>query len=365
MVLSPKYNKSNLNSYIGKYDSNGRISDSLKESYFKEIPRIGLLGCGGWGKNLARNFYNLNALKVICDPAKSALESANENAPDVEVIDNYKDVIKCSEIDALVIATPAYTHFKLAAAALSAGKDVFVEKPLALNASDGEKLKQMAVKNQRILMVGHLLEYHPAILKLQDLIKDGKLGIINYIYSNRLNFGKIRTEENALWSFAPHDMAVILRLIGEMPVKVTCNGGNYLKSKLDDVTISTLEFRAGQKAHVFVSWLNPFKEQKLVVMGDRRMAVFDDVQSTDKLKIYDQNVDYDDQLPVLKKCGENVIKYSMVEPLRAECEHFIKCVQTSTEPLTNAKSAVNVLKVLEACQISLTKGGTPINIKDR
>ena len=364
MVLLSKDNKSNLNYNIGRYDSNRRISDNLKESYFKKIPRIGLLGCGGWGKNLARNFYNLDALKVVCDPVKSALESANENAPGVEIIDNYKDVIKSSEIDALVIATPAYTHFKLAAAALDAGKDVFVEKPLALNVSHGEKLKQMAVKNERILMVGHLLEYHPAILKLQDLIKDRKLGIVNYIYSNRLNFGKIRTEENALWSFAPHDMAVILRLIGEMPVKVTCNGGNYLKSKLADVTISTLEFRTGQNAHVFVSWLNPFKEQKLVVMGDRRMAVFDDVLITDKLKMYDQKVDYNDQLPVLNKCGADVIGYSMVEPLRAECEHFIKCIQTRSEPLTNAKSGVDVLKVLEACQESLRKSGAPIIIKD-
>lgn len=360
MVFPSKYNKSDLNYYKGKYSGNEHNSDKIKKSYLLDSPRIALLGCGGWGKNLMRIFHNLGALKLVCDPVKSATDFAEKNAPRVGLTDNFNDVIKSSEIDALVIATPADTHFELAARALDAGKDVFVEKPLALDVYHGEKLKQVAEKNKRILMVGHLLEYHPAILKLQDLIKDNKLGVINYIYSNRLNFGKIRIKENALWSFAPHDMAVILRLIGEMPVKVTCNGGNYLNSKLADVTVSTLEFSTGQKAHVFVSWLNPFKEQKLVVMGDRRMAVFDDVLTSNKLKLYDQKVDFNDRFPVLNKFGVDVIEYSKVEPLKAECEHFIKCIQTRKEPLTNAKSGVDVLKVLKACQESLTKGGTPI-----
>ena len=329
-----------------------------------ETPHIALLGCGYWGKNLARNLYELGALRLVCDPAESGQAAAAENAPGVATSSEFNDALRSGDIEAVVIATPAETHFELAAAALHAGKDVFVEKPLALKASEGEQLKDLAQELGRVLMVGHLLEYHPAVVRLHELIDAGELGNVNYIYSNRLNFGKVRTEENALWSFAPHDVAVILRLFGEMPVEVTCAGGSYLTPGLADVTVSTLLFQSGRRAHIFVSWLNPFKEQKLVVMGEQRMAVFNDVATEDKLVLYDQRVDFQEALPVLQNDGQQAIVLSGDEPLRRECKHFLECVATRSTPLTDAESGVRVLRVLEACQASLEENGRPISLDE-
>jgi UDP-2-acetamido-3-amino-2,3-dideoxy-glucuronate N-acetyltransferase len=329
-----------------------------------ETPHIALLGCGYWGKNLARNLYELGALRLVCDPAESGQAAAAENAPGVATSSEFNDALRSGDIEAVVIATPAETHFELAAAALHAGKDVFVEKPLALQASEGEQLKDLAQELGRVLMVGHLLEYHPAVVRLHELIDAGELGNVNYIYSNRLNFGKVRTEENALWSFAPHDVAVILRLLGEMPVEVTCAGGSYLTPGLADVTVSTLLFQSGRRAHIFVSWLNPFKEQKLVVMGEQRMAVFNDVTAEDKLVLYDQRVDFQEAMPVLQNDGQQAIVLSGDEPLRRECKHFLECVATRSTPLTDAESGVRVLRVLEACQASLQENGCPISLDE-
>ena len=329
-----------------------------------KAPHIALLGCGYWGKNLARNLHELGALRLVCDPAESGRLTAAEIAPRVETSSEFNDALRSGDIEAVVIATPAETHFELAAAALNAGKDVFVEKPLALQASEGEQLNDLAQELGRVLMVGHLLEYHPAVVRLHELIDAGELGNVNYIYSNRLNFGKVRTEENALWSFAPHDVAVILRLLGEMPVEVTCAGGSYLTPGLADVTVSTLLFQSGRRAHIFVSWLNPFKEQKLVVMGEQRMAVFNDVTAEDKLVLYDQRVDFHEAMPVLQIDGQQAIALSDDEPLRRECEHFLECVATRNIPLTDAESGVRVLRVLEACQASLQENGRPISLDE-
>jgi UDP-2-acetamido-3-amino-2,3-dideoxy-glucuronate N-acetyltransferase len=213
-------------------------------------------------------------------------------------------------------------------------------------------------------MVGHLLEYHPAILRLRALVGEGSLGRVNYIYSNRLNFGKIRTEENALWSFAPHDIAVILRLVGEMPIQVTCSGGSYVTPNLADVTVSCLQFSGGLRAHIFVSWLNPFKEQKLVVVGDRKMAVFNDTTPQDKLVLYDQRVDLNNRQPVLQKHGVQTIEIPADEPLRNECLHFLECVRTRQQPLSDAASGIDVLRVLQACQSSLQLNGRPVVLGD-
>ena len=191
-----------------------------------ETRHVALLGCGYWGKNLARNLHELGVLQLVCDPAESGRIAAAENAPGVSISSEFNDALKSDDIEAVAIATPAETHFELVSAALKVGKDVFVEKPLALQASEGEQLKDLAPERGCILMVGHLLEYHPAVVRLHELVDAGELGNVNYIYSNRLNFGKVRTEENALWSFAPHDVAVTLRLLGEMPVEVTCAGGS-------------------------------------------------------------------------------------------------------------------------------------------
>ena len=325
---------------------------------------VAVLGCGYWGQNLVRNFYRLGALALVCDPALGARERAAEVAPGVPVRTDPQEAIDRSDIRAVVIATPAETHHDLTLRALAAGKDVLVEKPLALNYEQGVAMRADAERRGRVLMVGHLLEYHPAVLELRRIIATGALGRVNYMYSNRLNFGKIRTEENALWSFAPHDVAVILRLMGELPIQVTCTGGSYVTPNLADVTVSCLLFSSGVRAHVFVSWLNPFKEQKLVVVGDRKMAVFNDVSPDQKLTLYDQRVDVNNRQPVLQKGEAEVVPLPAEEPLLRECQHFIDCVLSRKPPLSDASSGIDVLRVLQACQTSLQLGGQPVVVSE-
>jgi predicted dehydrogenase len=325
---------------------------------------VAVLGCGYWGQNLVRNFHNLDALKVVCDPAPGIRSKVASIAPGVEIADDYNRVFDRSDIRAVVIATPAETHHELTMRALAAGKDVLVEKPLALVYTEGAAMRKEAEKTGRILMVGHLLDYHPAVLALRRLVSEGALGRVNYVYSNRLNFGKIRTREDALWSFAPHDIGVILRLAGEMPIEVTCSGGSYITPNLADVTVSCLHFRMGVRAHIFVSWLNPFKEQKLVVVGDRKMAVFNDVLKTDKLVLYDQRVDLNDRQPVLQKGEMETISVAADEPLQKECEHFLECVRTRQVPTSTATKGLEVLRVLQACQVSLQLNGRPVVLEE-
>jgi UDP-2-acetamido-3-amino-2,3-dideoxy-glucuronate N-acetyltransferase len=328
------------------------------------MTRLAVFGCGYWGQNLVRNFHQLGALAMVCDLAESGRTRARELSPGVEVVDNFEAALRRDDIAAVALATPAETHRVLAIAAMEAGKDVFVEKPMALDAKQGAEMNRVAAARGRILMVGHLLEYHPAVLKLREMIDAGELGRVNYIYSNRLNFGKIRTEENALWSFAPHDIAVILRLFGAMPIEVTCVGGSYLTPNLADVTVSCLHFPSGQRAHIFVSWLNPFKEQKLVVFGDRQMAVFNDMEKEGKLVVYNQRVEFDNRKPILQKGEATAVSLSGDEPLRNECQHFLECVRARQQPLTDGANGVEVLKVLQACQTSLQLNGRPVTLMD-
>jgi UDP-2-acetamido-3-amino-2,3-dideoxy-glucuronate N-acetyltransferase len=328
------------------------------------MARVAVFGCGYWGQNLVRNFHQLGALAMVCDLAESGRARARELSPTSEVVDNFEAVLKRDDVEGVVLATPAETHRDLAIRAMEAGKDVFVEKPMALDAREGFEMQRVAEQRGRILMVGHLLEYHPAVLKLKEMITAGTLGKVNYIYSNRLNFGKIRTEENALWSFAPHDIAVILRLFGSMPIEVTCVGGSYLTPNLADVTVSCLHFSSGQRAHIFVSWLNPFKEQKLVVFGDKQMAVFNDMEKDGKLVVYNQRVDFDNRKPVLQKGESTPVAIAASEPLRNECEHFLECVRTRKKPVTDGMNGIHVLQVLQACQMSLQLNGRPIVLSD-
>jgi UDP-2-acetamido-3-amino-2,3-dideoxy-glucuronate N-acetyltransferase len=250
----------------------------------------------------------------------------------------------------VAIATPAETHGRLVRQSLEAGKDVLVEKPLCLSSHEGKELVALAAETDRMLMVGHLLWYHPAILKLKELVDAGELGRIQYISSNRLNLGKIRREENILWSFAPHDVSVILGLVGEMPDMVEAWGGNYLHDKIADVTVSVLSFASGVKAHIFVSWLHPFKEQKLIVVGDRKMAVFDDTEPENKLSLYPFSIEWKSRVPVPVKGSPEPVNLDWVEPLRAECQHFLNSIETRELPRTDAEEALRVLTVLEACQ---------------
>jgi len=282
--------------------------------------------------------------------------------PQVTVTTDLNAVLRDPAIDACAIATPAAHHAELTRQALRAGKDVFVEKPLALTVREAEGLVGLAEKHGRILMVGHLLEYHPAVERLGELVRQGELGKIQYVYSSRLNLGRIRTEENALWSFAPHDIHVLLRLLGELPVDVACQGGSYLNHQLADVTMSVLKFASGVRGHVFVSWLHPFKEQKLIVVGDRKMVVFDDTSPVDKLLLYPHRVDWIERVPVAVKAEAESIPLPDVEPLAQECQHFLDCLVRRQRPRTDGASGVAVLRVLEACQRSLEGGGVPISL---
>jgi predicted dehydrogenase len=240
---------------------------------------------------------------------------------------------------------------------------VYVEKPLTLHCHEAETLTALAEREGRILMVGHLLEYHPAITRLNELIESGELGRLEYIYSNRLNLGKVRREENALWSFAPHDISVILLLLKQMPIQVAATGGTYLQPNVADVTVSTMLFNRGVRAHLFVSWLHPYKEQKLVVVGERRMAVFDDVRKTEKLQVYEKKIDLvNGQFVVERPTGQNV-EFPADEPLLLECRHFVDCVETRRTPKTDGHDGWRVLKVLEASQRSLTMNGEPVQLE--
>jgi UDP-2-acetamido-3-amino-2,3-dideoxy-glucuronate N-acetyltransferase len=327
------------------------------------IPKIALVGCGYWGKNLCRNFHELGALFSVVDASKNGQITARSIAPDTQITDSIDDVLIDDQIQGVALATPAETHADLAIQAMQAGKDVFVEKPMALSLEDAEKVKKVVEETGQVLMVGHLLEYHPAVLELSEMISSGELGKINYIYSNRLNFGKVRTEENALWSFAPHDVAVILRLMGQAPIEVSACGGSYLTNGIADTTMSNLKFSDDSRAHIFVSWLHPFKEQRLVVVGDKKMAIFNDVAPFgEKLQLYPQNVEFDGLIPILKKEDLEFVDHSNTEPLHEECNHFLECIQSRKQPLTNAKSGIDVLKVLHACQQSIQQNGVPVSL---
>jgi len=313
---------------------------------------VAVVGCGYCGKNLVRNFPDLGSLAQVCDASEEGRQRATELAPDAEITSDL-DVVLEGGVPAVVIATPAPTHFDLAARALEAGKDVLVEKPLALRYEEGVELLERASTSDRILMVGHVLEYHPAIVRLKELIDDGELGDVHYVYSNRLNLGKIRREENILWSFAPHDIAVMLSLLGELPFQVSATGGSYVQPNIPDTTVTHLLFDDGVRGHIYVSWLHPFKEQRLVVIGSRRMAAFDDVSK--ELVLYDQRVEVgEDQ-------GQPV-DFPDDEPLRQECLAFLEAVETRAAPRTDGQSGLDVLKVLQAAQRSLTTNGVAVNL---
>jgi UDP-2-acetamido-3-amino-2,3-dideoxy-glucuronate N-acetyltransferase len=312
--------------------------------------RIALIGCGAWGKNHLRVWSNLGYLQVVCDTDPGRLQAVSTEHPDLEISSEVDTVLNRTDITAVVVAAPASEHAWLTLRALEAGKDVLVEKPMALTVVEGEQLVDVAERLERILLVGHVLEYHPAVQQLHQLVGEGMLGRIQYIYSNRLNLGRIRTEENALWSFAPHDIAIILRILGTVPEEVACHGGAYLNHQVADVTLTSLRFPNNIQAHIFVSWLHPFKEQRFVVVGDRQMVVFDDTRPwSEKLALYPHRVDWlGGQVPVANKAEAEYVLLTESEPLLAECEHFLHCVSLQT------------LRILQQAQQSLEQEGQPI-----
>ncbi len=322
---------------------------------------IAVVGSGYWGKNLVRNFYELGSLKTVCDLDMELLNEFQDDYPGIQITTSFNDLLDDPEIRGVVIATPAVLHHKMVKTALESGKDVYVEKPLSLSVADGEDLVEISEAEGNILMVGHILQYHPAVLKLHEMIKAGELGKIQYIYSNRLNLGKFRTEENILWSFAPHDISIILMMLNEMPTGLTAHSGTYLNKNVADVTLTTMDFPGDVKAHIFVSWLHPYKEQRLVVVGSKKMAVFNDV-SEEKLLLYPHEIEWVDRVPVPFLKDAIVVDYEMKEPLKEECKHFMECIKTRNTPKTDGREGLRVLKVLDASRESLEKNGEKVSI---
>jgi UDP-2-acetamido-3-amino-2,3-dideoxy-glucuronate N-acetyltransferase len=326
--------------------------------------KIAVIGSGYWGKNLIRNYHQLGVLEIICDKNEKILFDFKEQYPNVETCMALSDVLHRKEINGVVIATPAETHYHIAREALLADKHVYVEKPLVLDEKHGEELIDLAEDRKKVLMVGHLLQYHPAFVQLKEMVHSGELGRINYIYSNRLNLGKIRREENILWSFAPHDISMILSLAGEPASSVSAVGGFYLHKKIADVTTTHLEFPSGLQSHIFVSWLHPFKEQKLVVVGDQKMAVFDDTLPwSDKLLLFSHKIKWQRGMPVPSKAEPERVEIKQGEPLRVECEHFLYCLNNGSEPVTDGKEGLQVLKILTAAQRSLDSDGCKVSLQ--
>ncbi len=323
---------------------------------------IAVIGGGHWGKNLVRNFAELGALHTICDSSPEILSRFETLNPDVNRETDFKPVLANKEIKGIVISAPAALHYSMTKQALLANKDVFVEKPLSLTVEEGEELVKLAEEKNKILMVGHVLEYHPGVVKLKQLVDNGELGKLNYIYSSRLNLGKFRTEENILWSFAPHDISVILLLLNEMPQEISAHGGSYLHQDIADVTVTTMSFASGVRAHIFVNWLHPYKEQKLVVVGEQKTVVFDDVAPKNKLRLYDYQIEWINGMPVPRQQEPTPIEFTMTEPLKLECQHFLDCLVSRRKPRTDGSSGLKVLQVLDACQRSLQGQGRNIPV---
>lgn len=331
---------------------------------------IAVVGVGAWGKNLARNFHQIPdaSLRYLCDVHGARLGEQAQLYPGVKPTRDFAEVLDDPEVDAVVIATVAPTHYDLCRRSLEAGKDVFVEKPFVLKVAEAEQLIAMAHRDQRILMVGHLLEYHPVVTRLREMINSGALGDIHYVYSQRLNLGTVRGDENALWSFAPHDVSSILYLLGEEPTDVSARGQSYLRSGIADVVFMTLNFEDRAMAHIHVSWLDPHKSRKLTVVGSEKMAVFDDMEASEKLRIYDKGADRDSDYRsfaeyVSLRFGDVTIPHIKVgEPLRLECEHFLDCVRNRHQPRSDGHDGLRVLKILDAGQRSLENNGTPVTI---
>ena len=323
---------------------------------------VGVAGLGHWGPNLARNFHLLGALGAVCDTREESRTVVLKTLPGVAGHADFAAMLASPTIDAVAIATPAATHGALAARALEAGKHVFVEKPLCLDLAQARALGEDAARRGLVLMVGHLLLYHPAFNALERLVADGKLGELRYAYSNRLSLGKIRREENALWSFAPHDISMILALVGRVPVRAMTSGGSYLLPGIADTTLSHLDFGQGVQGHVFVSWLHPYKDHRLVIVGSKGMASFHDSQGgAEKLMFYPHGVGWNEDLPTVAKATAEPVPYEDDEPLKRECRHFLDCVAGRAKPRSDAAESLRVLAVLDSCQRSLTLG-SPVEI---
>lgn len=337
----------------------------------KTLTQLAVVGIGGWGKNLARNYYQIQGcnLKYICDLDQKRLEELRLQLPNTTMCTHFNVLLEDSELDAIVIATTAASHYELAKAALNLGKHVYVEKPFVLKISQAKDLIQLAEHKSCVLMVGHLLEYHPVINRLKELIDSLELGDIYYIYNQRLNLGRVRGDENALWSFAPHDISTILYLLGRQPTDVAARGQYYLQPGIEDVVFLSLNFNNEAMAHIHVSWLDPHKIRKITIVGSKKMAVFDDMESTEKLRIYDKSADQNAKYNsfaeyITLRFGDITIPHLKIdEPLKLECQHFLNCIRDGKQPRSDGRDGLRVVEVLDAAQRSLKANGVPVTIE--
>ncbi len=324
---------------------------------------VALLGCGGWGKNLARNLNELGALAVIVDPAPQAAVLAD--SLQVAHVDDMNSTLADPAIAAVVIATPAVTHFDIASAALKAGKHVFVEKPIALSTAEGSQLASLSQETNRILMVGHLLQYHPVFIALKALIAGGELGHVRHIYSSRMSLGVIRSEEDVIWSFSPHDISMVLSILGDTPLRVSAVGSSILRRDIADSGSVHLEFAHGVKADITSSWFHPDKEQKLTVVGEKATAIFSDTAEWDeKLRIFENYVTWIGDKATVVQGAKRYVAVPKGEPLRLEMQHFLDCVTSNKQPRTDAAEATRVLAILQCAEASLNRTNTWVQTRE-
>jgi predicted dehydrogenase len=329
---------------------------------------VGVIGAGAWGKNHVRTVATLAEAELagVCDADPKTREKLTRQYPAAHITGDVADLL--GRVDAVVIASPAATHARVARQCIEAGKPCLVEKPFALSTGDAEAVAQAAAKHDVPVLTGHLLVFHPAVERLRTLVQTGELGRIYYLYGLRVNLGQVRADENALWSFGPHDVSVALYLLGETPVRVAAHGKSYLQPKVEDVVFLTMEFGSGVLAHVQLSWLDPHKERKLTVVGATKMVVFDDMEAREKLRIYDKGVQrppeygsYGEALSIRE--GDIFIpKIPNVEPLAAELSHFVRVARRTEAPRASAADGVAVVRVLDAATRSLSAGGAPVSL---
>jgi predicted dehydrogenase len=331
---------------------------------------VAVVGAGAWGKNHIRVFSELPnvRLKYVCDQDSSKLLPLRKTYPQTKMIEDLKPILQDPEVRGVVVASSAFSHYSLSKEIMLADKDVLVEKPMALNTKDAEEMLGVAEKRKKILMVGHLLIYHPVVDRLKEMVISGELGRLYYIYTQRVNLGVIRQDENALLSFAPHDLSVILHLLEEEPIAVTAYGESYIQKDIEDVVFLGLQFNDGKVANIHLSWLDPHKLRRITIVGSKKMVVFDDMEASEKLKVYDKgvrNLSYDTYGEYLSlRFGDITIpSIKVIEPLRAEAEHFIQSIESRKEPKTGGQDGLKVVRILMAAQESLKKKGVPVSIK--
>lgn len=325
---------------------------------------IAVVGAGYWGKNHLRNFAELGALSAICEADPAVLARFRDTYPGITIYRSLDEVLTDPAVQGVTLATPAADHFSGAMAALAAGRHVLIEKPITMSTTECEQLVRTARERGLVLMAGHLLEFHPAFVKLKEMVVAGELGELRYLYSNRLSLGDFRRVESVLWDFAPHDLSMVLRLAGELPTTVQANGSVRVTAGVEDAVTLHLTFPRGVRAHIYEDWLHPFKEQRLVVVGTKQMAVFDDVVKEGKLTLYPTHVARENGRPVPVMGEPHIVAYPASEPLQVECEHFLACIRTGAEPLTGGESALAVTRVLEACEQSLKSEGRRIALTE-